>query len=89
MTSRQVIIPLWTVPELNILQPTYFTIYILEPYSWFSVPGTASNVPTPVPVPLFKVFSGLLLRNCYLEHVIFSEPEHSEQLHKNNKTAYL
>ena len=53
-----------------------------------SVPGTASNVPIPVPVLLFKLFSRLLFRNCYLEHVILSEPEHSEQFRKNNNSAH-
>ena len=32
-------------------------------YNWFSVPGTASNVPTLVPVVLFMFFSRLLFWN--------------------------
>ena len=82
------VILLSTVPDLNIVQPLYFIIYILEPYNWFSVPGTASIVLTPVPVLLFKSFSRLLFRNCYLEHVILSEPEHSEQFRKNNNSSH-
>ena len=66
----------------------YFIIHVLESYNWFSVPGTASNVPTPVPVLLFKIFSRLLFRNCYLDNVILSEPEHSEQFWKNNNSAH-
>ena len=59
------VIPSWIVPDLNILQPTYFIILALQPHDWISVPGTASNVPTPVPVLLFKIFSRQLFWNCY------------------------